>query len=266
MKKSFLTPLIFLLLAGTSFAADSAAKLRERVQASYLIAFGRSATNDEVAYWTKQNPKSVADLVNGHRQYLKQDANTHRALIKRSYIDALGRDPIEGEFKHWMGGNDPYTQLMKNHVGWLAGNPAEYEAVIKRSYQFIFKRKADAGELKYWRSQGTVSYAMLVAAHDTWRKSNPTAPAKTAGVSTVSANSTFLATAPVSPAIAAEARIAGGLVAAGAGNLVGNDGGSLVGNDGASLVAAGGGNLVAAGGGNLVAAGGGNLVAAGGGN
>lgn len=260
MKKILPTLVLSAVFATVGFA-DA---VSQRIQASYLIVFGRGATGDEVAYWKKQNPRSVGDLVTNHRQYLSRDANTHRATIRRSYIDALGREPNDGEYRHWMGGNDTYTQLMKNHVGWLSGNPGEYESVIKRSYRFVFNRPANAGEIQYWRSQGTLSYAMLVAAHDTWRKANPSTP-KTAGTAKVSGDSTFLASVVVSSGITAEIRASGlisddgsTLVAAGGGNLVAAGGGNLIGNDGASLIGNDGGSLVAAGGGNLVAAGGGN--------
>lgn len=260
--KKILTILVSTALLVTAGFADT---VSQRIQASYLIAFGRNASGGEVTYWTQQNPRSVSDLVTGHRQFLSRDAATHRATIRRSYIDALGREPNNGEYQHWMGGNDTYTQLMKNHVSWLAGNPGEYEAVIKRSYRFVFNRQPNTAELQYWRSQGTVSYALLVATHDTWRRANPSTP-KTSGTAKVAADSSFLATAVVSRTIAQEARLASGLigndgstlVAAGGGNLIGNDGSTLVGNDGASLVGNDGASMVAAGGGNLVAAGGGN--------
>ena len=259
MKKRLLLVLsLFSLVCTLAFPATVASEIqRQRIQASYLLSFGRKATDDEVAYWTKQGMRTVADLVTNHRNYLTQDAGTHRATIRRSYIDALGREPNDGEYKHWMGGNDTYAQLMKNHVNWLAGNPGEYGNVIKRSYRFVFGRKATDDEVNYWRSQGTLSYAMLVGAHDTWKKQNPSTPPKTSGKATVSTSTGFLTTVVLSPAATAEVRATGlisddgsTLVAAGGGNLIGNDGGSLIGNDGGSLVAAGGGNLVAAGGGN----------------
>lgn len=259
--KKILTALVLSVVFTTAGFADA---VSQRIQASYLIVFGRGASADEVAYWRQQNPRSVGDLVTGHRQYLSRDANTHRAMIRRSYIDGLGREPNEGEYQHWMKGNDTYTQLMKNHVSWLSGNPGEYEAVIKRAYRFVFNRAASGAEIQYWRSQGTLSYAMLVAAHDTWRKANPATP-KTSGTARIAGDSPFLASVVVSSAVTAEIRASGligndgstlvaagggNLVAAGGGNLVGNDGASLIGNDGSTLVAAGGGNLVAAGGGN----------------
>ena len=95
------------------------------------MAFGRTATNDEVGYWAKQGASSsISELIKGHRRYLAQDVNTHRATIRRSYIDAMGREPNDGEYKHWLGGDDTYTQLMKNHIDWLRRNPAEAEAVM----------------------------------------------------------------------------------------------------------------------------------------
>lgn len=263
MQKLLLT-LVFFVSALTATVTAQTQLQRERIQSSYLLAFGRAATDAEVVYWSKQSTQSIAELITGHRRYLKQDVGTHRAAIRRSYIDALGREPIESEYKHWLPGDDTYTQLMKNHISWLRGNPAEYEKVIRRSYRLVLNRKPDGAEIKYWKGQGTLSYAMLSAAHDWWKKQNPPASTKApspagtvalpSGALKVSSGSTYLATATVSPSVAAEARSAAG--------LVGNDGASLVGNDGASMVAAGGGNLVAAGGGNLVAAGGGNLVAA----
>ncbi|WP_438481746.1 hypothetical protein [Oleiharenicola lentus] len=271
MKKILPTLVLSAVFATVGFADV----VSQRIQASYLIAFGRGANSGELTYWKQQNPRSVSALVAGHTQYLSQDANTHRATIRRSYIDALGREPNEGEYKHWMPGSDTYTQLMKNHVSWLSGNPGEYESVIKRSYRFVFNRPPSGDELKYWRKQGTISYAILVAAHDTWRKANPSpsAPGKTSGTATLAGSSDFLASVVVSGPVLQEAQAAlglgstggnvlaaggGPLVAAGGGNLVGNDGASLVGNDGASLVGNDGASLVAAGGMNLVAAGGGN--------
>ncbi len=257
MKKRLLALGLYVAALAASVFAQTQVQ-RERIQSSYLLAFGRAATDAEVGYWSKQNAQTIADLIAGHRRYLKQDLGTHRTTIRRSYIDALGREPNDGEYRHWLAGDDTYTQLMKNHMSWLRGNPAEYDGVIRRSYNLVLKRAPTGAEIAYWKGQGTLSYAMLAAAHDSWKKQNPSGGAKVSGRSSVSASTPFLTTVTISPAVAAEAVKAAG--------LVGNDGASLIGNDGGSLVAAGGGNLVAAGGGNLVAAGGGNLVAAGAGN
>ena len=223
---------------------------RERIQASYLLAFGRKASDAEVGYWSKQNPKSVAQLVGLHNTYLVRDEATHRETIRRSYQDTLGVAPKPEETKHWMSGGDNYTELVKKHLGWLKQNPAEYEKVIRRSYQSVLRRAPDGAELAYWKSQGTFSHAVLAACHEDWTKRNATTARVAGGKPTPAATSRYLATMAVSPTIATEARTAA--------NLIGNDAGSIVGNAGGNIVAAGAGNLVAAGGGNIVAAGAGN--------
>lgn len=258
MKKlSLLIPwLLFGLLVTPAHAQFPAATV-ERVQASYLIAFGRPASAGEVAYWARQNPASVGALVNDHRYYLSRDAGTHRATIVRAYVDAMGRNPTEAEINYWFRGNDTYAQLMQNHINWLRGNPAEYEKVIRRSYQFALHRQPNAAEVRYWKSQGVMSYAMLVACHEDWQRRNGGSSAHGGRVS-IAANSSVLATLAVSPAVGREARAAAGVIPAGAGNVIAAGGGNVI--------AAGGGNVIAAGGGNVIAAGGGNVIAAGGGN
>lgn len=249
MFKRTLTRLLLLsictlgLLVGTTRASEQT----ERIQASYLLAFGRAPSSGEIAYWSKQGPLSVPALVARHRQYLQQDAGTKRATIIRSYEDALGRRPTEGEISYWSRGNNTYTELVKNHVQWLSGNPGEYVNVIRRSYLRVLHRQPSPAEINYWRHQGTLSYVVLVGCHEEWKRSNRT---KTSGTLELAPHSGLLTTISVSPTVAAEARSAAGVIAAGGGNVI----------------AAGGGNVIAAGGGNVIAAGGGNVIAAGGGN
>lgn len=225
--------------------AQVSPEVRERVQASYLIAFGRSATDAEVAYWAKQKPASVSDLVANHRNYLSRDTATHRDTIKRAYNDALGRNPTEAEIKYWSGGNDTYMKLMQNHVSWLAGNPAEYDAVIKRSYKFALGTTPNADAIHYWKSQGTLSYVMLVACHQDWKRRN--AAGKPSGKPAIASQVPALNALPVSPAIAHEARAAG---------VIAPGGGNVISPGGANVIAPGGGNVIAVGAGNVIAAGG----------
>jgi hypothetical protein len=229
---------------------DAVARIhRERIQASYLIALGRLATEDEVKYWIGQNPKSVSDLVTRHRDYLTRDNGTHQDVIRRSYLAALGKPPSGSEMQHWMAGSDTYTNLVTNHTNWLRSNPAQYVEVIKRSYQNVLGRPAKDAEVNHWKNQGVFAYCILAACHEDWKKRGGEATAT--ATKAVPTSSSFLNTVSVSPNILSESKLAVS---------------SLIGNDGASMVAAGGGNMVAAGGGNMVAAGGGNMVAAGGGN
>lgn len=249
-----LLPVIALFAAAsTSLVAATvgqavAAVQRERVQSSYLVAFGRLATEDEVKYWAGQNPKSVSDLVTRHRDYLSRDKGTHQDTIKRSYASALGKNPNAGEINHWMGGNDTYTTLVNNHISWLRSNPNEYAEVIKRSYQAVLRRQPTAAEINYWKGQGVLAYSVLAACHEDFKRQG----GERKGAATLPTSSSFLSSVPVSPGVLAETKtaIGGGIVAAGGGNIV----------------AAGAGNIVAAGGGNIVAAGAGNVVSPGGAN
>lgn len=226
---------------------QAVAKLQQRIQASYLLAFGRLAKDDELKFWTGQNPKSVAELVGRHREYLGRDQGTHEDTIRRSYFAALGTGPKPTEIKHWMGGTDTFTTLVSNHVTWLRGNPAEYESVIKRSYQNVLGRPAKDAEVAYWKGQGVFAYSVLAACHEDWKKRG----GERSGKAMLPATSPHLHAVAVTPDIFAETRSA-------VSTLIGNDGGSIVGNAGGNIVAAGAGNMVAAGGGNIVAAGAGN--------
>lgn len=250
-------PTLFALSCFVGFASPSlraetvgqaVAKIqRDRVQSSYLIALGRLASDDEVKYWSSQNPKSVTELVARHRDYLARDNGTHQDVIRRSYLAALGKSPNGSEIQHWMGGTDTYTNLVVNHVNWLRSNPAEYEAVIKRSYQNVLGRQPKAAEINHWKSQGVFAYCILAACHEDWKRRGGEGTAKAA----VPTSSSYLSSVAVSSNILSESRSAVG---------------SLIGNDAGSMVAAGAGNMVAAGAGNMVAAGAGNMVAAGAGN
>jgi hypothetical protein len=243
------------LTAAQKTVGDAVASIqRERIQASYLLAFGRLATDDEVKYWSSQNPKSVSELVTKHRDYLSRDVSTHQETIRRSYVAALGTSPKAAETKHWMSGNDTFTMLVTNHVNWLRSNPNEYSEVIKRSYQNVLRRPATDAEIKYWKGQGVFGYSVLAACHEDFKRRG----GERTGNAVVPTSSSYLSSYPVSAAVLAETRNAVGVLS--------HNGAAIVGNAAGNLVAAGAGNMVAAGGGNMVAAGGGNMVAAGGGN
>src|SRR6476469_10380334 len=154
-----------LLLAGAFFLLPSISKAQtekiQKIQASYMLAFGRMPDAGEINYWNGQAEKSVKDHLANHAKYAHDNPGEKRKLIIKSYVDALGRNPTEQEIQYWSKGYDLYYTLMKNHISWLGGNPAEYEKVIKRSYQTMLGRQPDAGELAYWKGQGTLSYVTL---------------------------------------------------------------------------------------------------------
>lgn len=218
--------------------AVSTKEKTEKIQASYMLAFGRKANQNELNYWLSQPDKTVAAHLDNHRQFANSDKGTKRALIIKSYKDILGRAPSENEIKYWMNGNNLYFELTKNHIQWLAANPAEYENVIKRSYQYVLGRQPETAEINYWKSQGTLSYVVLLSCHEEWKKTNGQTAKKTSGSSSISTTGSMLQTIPISANVANEVKIATGIT------------------NGGNVIAPGGGNVIAPGGGNVVAAGG----------
>lgn len=255
MKNFIITMLC--IIGVTTLTADVKAQNNERINASYLLAFGRLPNSGEMTYWNGQGQKSVQQLVDLHNNYIKQNQSTiGREVIIKSYVDALGYRPSQSEINYHAAFNRSYTAMMSNHLVYIKGQPSEYEKVIKRSYQTILKREPNAGEINYWRQQGLLSYMILVNCHQDWKNRNAAGQSQTTAIST---SSPLLAVASVSSGVLNE-------VKATYSSLVSPGGGNVVASGGGNIVAAGGGNIVAAGGGNMVAAGGGNMVAAGGGN
>jgi hypothetical protein len=273
MKTSF-KPSLLLILAGLFISSISAYAIddeqTQRIQASYLLAFGRKATSDTRWGGELENLKKLGNLT------LKQLMERHKAtiasgnqvaVIERAYIDAFGRKPsvmkngVPGELEYWVKQNRTYTELMTAHMNWLTTNSGERDATIRRAFIFVRGTGPDQEELDAWKKKGIKSYVMLVGLLQHAKSKAGTKKLMGLWEDILSTASNALSYFAIGRNIQNEIATligndAGSLVAAGGGNLVAAGGGnikadvSLIGNDGASLVAAGGGNLVAAGGGN----------------
>ena len=180
---------------------------QERVTASFVLALGRTPTGAEDGAWAKDAPKPVADLLVLHRRNLEADPAAARAVAARASWDALGRAPVEGE----VSGTETYVEVVKQHLARLAERPAEYEQVLHRAYRLVLKRDPYDVEIAYWKRQPVLSYALLAGCIDNWGRRNQPGLMFTTGVATVSINSPYLVTVRLSPAVAAEARMAAGL-------------------------------------------------------
>lgn len=172
MKKFFGVAICTLIAFITDSQPLLAQDKKERIQASYMIVSGRAPKQGEVDHWMKQADLSISQLVDLHKQYIKQDKTFQREIITKSYIDALGRRPSEDEIKYWSTGVDTYTDLMKKHIQWLTGNPAEYEKTIKRSYKYVLSKLPNNDELTWWKAQGVYSFIALCGCHSDWAKRN----------------------------------------------------------------------------------------------
>ena len=202
--------LVAALACPAGIAYGQPAAQEERVAASFVLALGRAPSAAEVAGWTKQNPLSFADLITRHRDQLRADAAGARAVAARAGYDAFGRAP-SGEELAGLAGGDIYAELMKRHIQWLAGHPADYEQVLNRAYRLLLRRDAYSIEVEYWRRQSVLPFALVVACVDDWARRNQPGLMATAGAAAVSINSAYLSTVRLSPAVAAEARVAAGL-------------------------------------------------------
>ncbi len=242
MKKISIAAIICMLLLSITFSTFAQTEQEQRIQSSYILAFNRKASTDEVNYWKTQGNLNVSQLLSRHKDYIKNNPNIFDGILNVSYTDAFGRTITNDEKAYHKQYPRTYLEMMNSHMEYLNKNPSLYDGVIIASYTRALNRKPNNDELNYWRGQTKCSFIWLFRAHNQWaatqRRSNL---ASMSGVAKVN----------VTPGILQEVRLAASsMVAAGGGNLIGNDGstmvaaggGNLVGNDGASMVAAGGGN------------------------
>jgi hypothetical protein len=183
---------------------------QERIAASFVLALGRRPTAVEIERWAQQEALSLADLVTRHRRHLQGDSASEQAVILKASHDAFGRGS-GGDDEKTLSGGATYIDLMQRHLRWLAEHPADYEQVVRRAYRWLLQRDAYSIEIDYWKRQPTLSYALLVGCIEDWARRNQPGLMATTGVATVSVNSAYLDTVRLSPAVAAEARVAAGL-------------------------------------------------------
>jgi hypothetical protein len=245
------------LVAALAFPAVTAlaqsAVQEERIAASFVLALGRTPAAVEIQRWAKQEPLSLAGLVARHRRQLQTDSAAERAVIVKASQDAFGRSPGEGHIES-LSGSGTYTDLMQRHLRWLAEHPAEYEQVVHRAYRLLLQRDAYSLEIDYWKRQPALSFALLVGCIEDWARRNRPGLTATTGVAAVSVNSEYLATVRLSPAVAAEARVAAGLVPAGDAALASAAGRNLVAPGADQVASVGGIYFTAAGAADLASA------------
>lgn len=214
LTRRFLPWLTVAVLACASVAALGQSPAQaERVAASFVLALGRTPAAGEVDQWITQEPLPLADLVARHRRQLGDDAAAARAVVIKAGQDALGQAPTEDQVKDLSGGRS-YVDLMQHHIRWLDGQPDEYTKVLHRAYRSVLARDAYSVEIDYWKRRPVLSFALLVGCIEDWARRNRPGLMATAGTPSVSVNSACLATVRLSPAVAAEARIAAGLALA----------------------------------------------------
>ena len=215
LPKTRLALLVAALALPCVAALAQTAVREERIAASFVLARGRTPTAVEIDQWVKLEPLPFAALIDRHRQQLQGDAAAAREVVLKAGQDAFGRAPSEDQIKGLSTGVATYTDLVVHHLRWLAEHPVEYEQVVHHAYRLVLQREAYSIEIDYWKRQPTLSFALLAGCIEDWARRNRPGLTATSGVPSVSVNSEYLDTVRLSPAVAAEARVAAGLVPTG---------------------------------------------------
>ena len=239
------TVIVGLFATGTALAAS--AVQTERIRAAYVLAFGRPPTPEEITESEKQAELTLADRLTRLQSHLQADAALNRAVVLKAAVDAFGRPPTESESATSANGVKTYTELMKQHVAWIASHPAEYEQIQERAYQRVISRSVYPGEIAYWKKYDALPYVLLVGCIENWGRRNAPGLMETTGTPTISVNSRYVTTIPLSPAVAAEARAAAGLPLTGDAAFAAEVGRNLVAPGGDKIITTGQMHLVAVG-------------------
>lgn len=204
--------LVAVVAAGALFAPafGQTTPQEQRIQAAYELTLGRPATAEQVAELDKLGTLSVKALIEQLRQGLTPERI--REVVIKAGADAFGRAPNAVEIAA-VGGDKDYAQLIEQHLQWLMLNRAVYEQVVRRAYQRVLDRDPYPDEVQYWQVRPVTSYVLLVGCVNDWALRNAPGLMETTGTAAIAANSRYLATTILSPAVAAEVRDATGLLA-----------------------------------------------------
>jgi hypothetical protein len=207
--------LALIVFAGLPAAAVAQPTAQEqRVAASFVLALGRGPTADEAARWASRGPSSVAELIALHRQDVQKDAAAARAVAAKADDDAFGGASL-ADRPAGRPAAGIYSDLVRQHVQYLADHAADYQQVLNRAYRLVVQRDAYPMELDYWKRLPALPFSLLVACVENWAARNQPGLTATSGVPAASVTSRYLVTVTLSPAVAGEARAALGLEPAG---------------------------------------------------
>jgi hypothetical protein len=251
MKKTLILLTAFFLAASITVSAQATEEKKDRVIASYLIAFGVLPEQGEIDYWinTSYASQPLSALLGEHKKNIANNQTLQDRAIRNSYQDALGRVPAQSEIETWRPLKLSYADLMGRHMQFLKDYPAEFENVIKLTYRKEFNREAQATEVSNWRSWGVRAYFAIIQEHQKNRKAGMFAQSNQ-GANKVSQSEKSGIFVRISPKIASEIKTTGGsFVSTNSGTWISTNSGNIISTDGAGF-GAGGGKLIGQAGGN----------------
>ena len=218
---------------------------KDRITASYLIAFGVLPEQGEIDYWIKDplSNKTVSDLVTEHTKNIGNQQSLQDRAIKNSYQDAFGRAPLASEYATWRPIKVTYTELMARHMKFLQEYPSSFEEVIKLSYKKEFGRAPKPAELANWKSWGVRSYLNIVQEHQKNKKAGMFAKKQSSSAKLISSKESGVRFTP-------SARISLEIGSVPKSNVISTGGGNVISTGGGNVISTGGGNVISTGGGN----------------
>lgn len=145
------------------------------IKRSYRDAFGREATDQEVASWkARRDWSTYADLIKKHRSTITSDEKVREDLLNRSYFAVYWRGPVEAgqvkEKSYWLGlikqSGLTYLEVVGQHQKFLKQDKGMRDALIHNAFRTSLGRDASDAEYKLWTDQilkGNVfSYQQLI--------------------------------------------------------------------------------------------------------
>ena len=243
MKKTFIMFTAFFIAASFNLSAQTIEEKKDRVIASYLIAFGVLPEQGEIDYWinTSYASQPLSALLGEHKKNITNNQTLQDRAIRNSYQDALGRVPAQSEIETWRPSKLTYSELIDRHVKFLKEYPAEFEKMINLTYKKEFKRDAQKQEIANWKSWGARTYVSIIQEHQKNKRAGMFAENKPSTKLISSKESGVQQSVP--PKLAEEIKQAmAGVISTGGGNVISTGGGNVISTGGGNVISTGGGN------------------------
>lgn len=169
--------LILLALCFTLFSFGQQDR-KDRITTSYLIAFGVEPEQREMDYWLTDplSNKTIKDLVNKHKENMKNDKSLKVKAISNSYLNAFGKYAEPREIDYWKNLAEVYSyvELYEKHKSFFLSYRDEWRKVIRLSYLQGMNREPQQREIDYWLNQkNIISFVDLKAEHFKNRANEP---------------------------------------------------------------------------------------------
>lgn len=246
--------LAFAMLTVSAMAQTEAQKTarKERIIASYMIAFGQVPQQGEIDYWMTDplSNQTLKVLVEKHRQNMKGNKQLKYNAINNSYLNAMGRYPEPREVKYWETGNEIYAELFAKHTKYLYDYTDDWKKTIGVSYMREFNRSPKAAEVDYWVNQRVVrTYVDLVYNHRINKQKDPSLAKNTSNTQNVS---------QLKPSTNMTNELQQLNLNLNGGNVISTGGLNVISTGGLNVISTGGLNVISTGGLNVISTGGGN--------